>query len=215
MFTSTAMKATIKAGVLSAIAFSGVFAAKPSQAVTLNLPVENFTYNNGAVASPTGNTNTTAFNGFFTQNFGVLGATNDNFLPAPLQAEAVSGTSPFLSFETINKLQSVTLSFDYAFAGGDTFNLLLKNATTGVTTFSTSLGASPTGTKGIAFDLTSFIKTAGLYTVNYQLSKQQTTNAAGFNNVVLNIKQVPEPALTVGLLAVGFAAATAKRKRMR
>lgn len=220
MSTSTLVKrSTLTAGVVSLIGLSSLIGAKPSQALTLNLPVQNFSYVNGQVADPAGTINTQVFGGFFKTSYGVLGATSDTFLPGPLEGTAVSASSPLLTATDISKLESATLTFDYAFADGvvngvtDTFSLSITNQTTGVTTFSTTLAAAPSGTTFSLGDIAPFLTTPGEYTLTYQLSEKKTADAAGFNNVVLNIKQAPEPGFTVGLLALGVGAAALKRKR--
>lgn len=137
-----------------------------------------------------------------------------SFLPGPLTGAAVSAASPLIDTSILGKLESVNLSFDYAFIDGvdEKLKLFLTNTTTGVTTFSTDLASAPKG-EIFSTDLASFITTLGAYTLTYELDEKQSTDAAGFNKVVLNIKQAPEPGFTTGLLALGIGAAVTARKR--
>lgn len=166
--------------------------SKPAgSTLNLSLPVKDFIYHNGGVGDPKGSTNKNIFNSYFKTEYGVLGAASDYVLTGPLTARATSGFSPKLTQQDLNKLKSVTLKFDYAFKSrpGDALDLIIRNVTTGETTFDKSL--SPSSGQSVTLDITKYFTKPGQYAVRFKFVKLGRTNddAAGFNNVNLTITQ--------------------------
>jgi hypothetical protein len=204
MFTATLKRATMTASVASLLSLSSLVAAKPSHAVTLRIPVENFSYVNGGFTS-----SSTPFN-LFQGNYG--------FINSP--GSALSGSSPTITNDVINRLSSISVSFDYAFkkTGNDTFKLFVSQGDS--KQLLAELSASE-NKETVNLDFTDLFKnffvTEGVGSFNflYELSGQSNENfsVAGFNNIALKI-QVPEPNATpVAFIAASIAVATLKRKR--
>lgn len=198
---------TATASALSAVSIATIIAVKPSYAADITIPipvdegVPGFNYTDGGEGTP-GGTNDD-FNGFFTEDFGFLNS----------GGSATSGNSPFLSDEFIqNQLKEVILSFDFFNASDSELKLIVNKS--GSSVFSQSLTDIDDDGENFALDITNlFIDNgAGNYTITYELSGDNSSSVAGFNNVALNIATVPEPSLVAGFLALGIGAAI-KRKR--
>ncbi len=126
---------------------------------------------------------------FFKTEFGVVGGANNTVLKGPLTASATSAFSPRLTQKDVNRLKSVSVKFDYAFASNprDTLTLTVKNLTTGENTFNIRL--APTPGKSVSEDISKAFTKPGQYVVRYRLTKPGTTDndVAGFNKVTLAI----------------------------
>lgn len=189
-------------GVFGVVGLANFITAKPSQAVTLGIPVENFTYTNGAVTS-----STTPFD-VFEGSYGFINA----------GGKALSGSSPNITASTIGRLKSLKVSFDYALnnVGSDTLNLFLSKGDT--KQLLTQLPGLATVGK-VNLDITDTFKNVftqegvGSFNFLYELSSGNTASVAGFDNVALTV-EVPEPATTViGFAALTIAVGTMQRKR--
>jgi hypothetical protein len=207
MLNSTLFKrATMTAAVVSMVGLSNVVTAKSSQAAVINLPLplDNFTYNSSGETTSTG-----TFNSVFDGNYGLL----------KQGGVGTSGASPFVSSATINRLNKINVSFDYAFNqnnSNDTFELFLQKGSQ--ETLLTQLSASTSSTFNLDFtnSFKTFFQTQGGGTFNlvYKLSGGVTGSVAGFDNVKLAVN-IPEPSTTVaGFLLLTLAAAGGiKRQR--
>jgi hypothetical protein len=149
--------------------------ATPQPTLSLPIPPENFIYQNGGVGLASGSVNRVNLRGCFHANYGVLGGSSDRVLPGPLTAKADSGISPYLDPAAIQRLQSVTTTFRYAYAGGYRSNLSLYvvNLTNGKTQF---VGALPPTIVGkaapcrqVTQDLTHYITEPGVYGIRLVL----------------------------------------------
>jgi hypothetical protein len=131
---------------------------------------------------------------------------------------AVSGSSPNITNDVINRLSSIQVSFGYLFTQGGSDKLQLSLNRNGNKTFITELAPTPTDTD-VNFDFTDIFKNnfaqfgEGTFALEYDFVGSDATNFARIGNAKLALA-IPEPTTTVaGFVALALAAGKMQRKR--
>lgn len=213
--------------------------ASPATALTLNLDGgSDFTFSadgttTSGVGTPDETLNTSGgnngFNGFFTSDYGRLGAADFQAATFPANnrgsSSAVSLVDIVFPEEELADARSVEVRFSYAFAGtagnpaGDTVEVFLFDTLTGESTSSFDITTlAPAGVPSVTFELTgedlASLEAGTTYNLLFQLSEGGepfadptfTNTAFGFDDVVVETVPIPfeaELSSAAGLLMLG------------
>jgi hypothetical protein len=146
---------------------------------------------------------------------------NNNQATAELKVgeeTALSGSSPNITNDVINRLSSIQVSFGYLFTQGSTDKLQLSLNRGGKKTLITELAPTPINTD-VNFDFTDLFKSnfaqfgEGTFALEYNLVGSDATSFARIDNAKLALT-IPEPTTTIaGFVALALAAGKMQRKR--